>query len=141
PAYFIDGKPQQRGKFMNNTTGTSSTAAKLSSAFVLGSKLFDEIDQSYSRLLEEKSLTAYAYALKKPGVIQTVSVKTPYIYAEGTWVDDMGLAATKLGQFDEPWKYIQREPVTPWVIDDTPNPSHWYAFIDPGIHDLVRRAE
>src|SRR5690606_29655744 len=27
PAYFINGEPQQRGKFMNNTKGTSSTAA------------------------------------------------------------------------------------------------------------------
>jgi len=33
PVYFIDGKPQQRGKFLNNTTGTSSTAAKFASAF------------------------------------------------------------------------------------------------------------
>lgn len=141
PAYFIDGKPQQRGKFMNNTTGTSSTAAKLSSAFVLGSKLFDEIDQSYSRLLEEKSLTAYAYALKKPGVTQTVSVKSPYIYAEDNWVDDMGLAATKLGKLDEAWKYIQQEPVTPWMINDTANHYQWYPFINLGIHELVKRVE
>ena len=29
PVYFVSGEPQQRGKFMNNTTGTSSTAANL----------------------------------------------------------------------------------------------------------------
>jgi endoglucanase len=29
PVYFINGQPQQRGKFLNNTTGTSSTAAKI----------------------------------------------------------------------------------------------------------------
>src|SRR6185312_2828816 len=28
PVYFVSGEPQQRGKFMNHTTGTSSTAAK-----------------------------------------------------------------------------------------------------------------
>ena len=33
PVYFVSGEPQQRGKFMNNTTGTSSTAGKFASAF------------------------------------------------------------------------------------------------------------
>jgi hypothetical protein len=33
PVYFVSGEPQQRGKFMNNTTGTSSIAGKFSSAF------------------------------------------------------------------------------------------------------------
>ncbi|HEY4155567.1 MAG TPA: glycoside hydrolase family 9 protein, partial [Puia sp.] len=28
PVYFVSGEPQQRGKFMNHTTGTSSTAGK-----------------------------------------------------------------------------------------------------------------
>ena len=39
PVYFIDGEPQQRGKFMNNTTGTSSTAAKFASVFALADQL------------------------------------------------------------------------------------------------------
>jgi hypothetical protein len=93
PVYFIDGEPQQRGKFMNNTTGTSSTAGKFSSAFRLGAILFDKEDGKYAKLLSKKSETAYAYANIKPGVTQTVSVKSPYIYAEDNWVDDMQLAA------------------------------------------------
>ena len=40
PVYFVSGEPQQRGKFMNNTTGTSSTAGKFSSAFSLGNQIF-----------------------------------------------------------------------------------------------------
>ena len=40
PVYFINGEPQQRGKFLNDTKGTSSTAAKFSTAFALGSQLF-----------------------------------------------------------------------------------------------------
>ena len=40
PVYFVSGEPQQRGKFMNNTTGTSSTAGKFASAFALGSDIF-----------------------------------------------------------------------------------------------------
>ena len=55
PVYFCNGKPQQRGKFMNNTTGVASTAGKFSSAFSLGSELFFNIDKSYSALLNNKS--------------------------------------------------------------------------------------
>ena len=58
PVYFVSGEPQQRGKFMNNTTGTSSTAGKFASAFALGSRLFKNIDSGYSWLLEDKSLSA-----------------------------------------------------------------------------------
>ena len=140
PVYFIDGKPQQRGKFMNNTQGTSSTAAKLSSAFYLGYRLFQEIDPTYSAKLKEKSQTAYAYALKKPGVTQTVSVKSPYIYAEDNWVDDMSLAATLLNKTDEAWKYVREEPVTPWMITDTANHYQWYPFINLGIHELLKKS-
>src|SRR3954468_13042248 len=39
PVYFLSGLPQQRGKFMNNTKGAASTAAKFSSAFSLASQL------------------------------------------------------------------------------------------------------
>ena len=35
PVYFCNGKPQVRGKFLNNTTGTSSTAAKFAAVFAL----------------------------------------------------------------------------------------------------------
>src|SRR5258706_3131489 len=44
PVYFVSGEPQQRGQFMNNTTGTSSTAGKFASAFALGFELFNKID-------------------------------------------------------------------------------------------------
>lgn len=53
----------------------------------------------------------------------------------------MGLAATKLGKLDEAWKYIQQEPVTPWMINDTANHYQWYPFINLGIHELVKRVE
>jgi len=91
PVYFINGHPQQRGKFLNNTTGTSSTAAKFASAFALGSQLFKNKNPSFSDDLIFKTLTAYLFALKKPGVTQSVSVRSPYIYAEDNWVDDMEL--------------------------------------------------
>lgn len=92
PVYFINGEPQQRGKFLNNTTGTSSTAAKFTSAFALGAQIFTN-DKSYSGYLTNKVKTASEFSIKKFGVTQTVSVRSPYIYAEDNWVDDMELAA------------------------------------------------
>lgn len=67
PLYYIDGEPQQRGKFMNNTKGTSSTAAKFTSAFALGSKIFASTDETYAQQLRQKAMSALAYANIKRG--------------------------------------------------------------------------
>ncbi len=148
PVYFINGEPQQRGKFMNNTTGTSSTAAKFTSAFNLGSMLFGELDANYAALLREKATTAYAYAHIKPGVTQTVSVMSPYIYAEENWVDDMELAAAT--QFfitgddryaREALGYAQQEKTTPWFKNDTAAHYQWYPFINLGHYELAKQLE
>ncbi len=96
PVYFCNGKPQVRGKFMNNTTGVASTAGKFSSAFALGSALFFNIDKHYSDSLLDKSLSAFELGLSKPGVAQTASVLSPYIYAEDNWTDDMELASSEI---------------------------------------------
>ena len=48
PVYFVSGLPQQRGRFMNTTTGTSSTAGKFASAFALGASVFQQTDSTYS---------------------------------------------------------------------------------------------
>ncbi len=148
PVYFVSGEPQQRGKFMNNTTGTSSTAAKFTSAFNLGSMLFEKLDAAYARRLREKALTAYAFAKQKPGVTQTASMKSPYIYAEDNWVDDMELAAATqwLGTSDaaflgEALDYARQEKVTPWMVSDTAAHYQWYPFINLGHRELARRLE
>jgi hypothetical protein len=139
PVYFINGQPQQRGKFMNNTTGTSSTAGKFSSAFALGSALYAKKDKVFSQLLQRKSSAAYAYALKNPGVTQTVSVLSPYIYAEDNWVDDMELAAASLGKWKEAIFYARQEPITPWLGADTAKHYQWYPFINLGHYELARQ--
>ena len=138
PVYFINGEPQQRGKFMNDTKGTSSTAAKFSSAFSLGAELYKRTDKTYSKTLARKAASAYAFALKKPGVTQTVSVLSPYIYAEDNWVDDMELAAAWLRRYDEAGKYAQQEPVTPWLGADTAKHYQWYPFINLGHYELAK---
>jgi len=147
PVYFIDGNPQQRGKFMNNTTGTSSTAAKFVSAFGLGYQLLKDKDATYSNLLKEKATTAYKFALIKPGVTQTVSVKSPYIYAEDNWKDDMELAEVSMYHLNNDNQHIQNavgyardETVTPWMIKDTANHYQYYPFINLGHHELAKTA-
>lgn len=146
PVYFIDGEPQQRGKFLNNTTGTSSTAAKFVSAFNVGSILLSDIDSSYADALRLKASSAYAFAKIKPGVTQTVSVKSPYIYAEDNWVDDMELAAATSWQIteeakfkDEALHYARLEKVTPWLETDTAAHYQWYPFINLGHYELAKQ--
>ncbi|MEO6722000.1 MAG: glycoside hydrolase family 9 protein [Ferruginibacter sp.] len=162
PVYFINGLPQQRGKFMNNTTGTSSTAAKFSSAFALGAQIYNRIDTEYSKTLFRKAGSAYYYALIKPGVTQTVSVRSPYIYAEDNWVDDMELALAanaslyknlgpaRLKQIGnnqlsamrhlltDAYRYAAKEPVTPWLGADTAKHYQWYPFINVGHYELAK---
>lgn len=152
PVYFIDGKPQQRGKFMNNTKGTSSTAAKLASSFSLGAILFDKTNVDYSKKLMNHSLSAMKYALIKPGVTQTVSVKSPYIYAEDNWTDDMELGFASLAKslnyfnknnphqyLDSSFHYSQSEKITPWLFRDTANHYQYYPFINLGHYELAKQ--
>jgi len=159
PVYFIDGEPQQRGKFMNNTTGTSSTAAKFASAFALGSMLFDSFDFKFSSLLKTKNKTARDYIKKKRGVTQTVSVKSPYIYAEDNWTDDvelsyatahelyagapdrndMGVMLSLKVILDSSYHMAKQEPITPWLGSDTAKHYQWYPFINLGHYELAKQ--
>ncbi|WP_245751158.1 glycoside hydrolase family 9 protein [Parafilimonas terrae] len=164
PVYFCNGKPQQRGKFMNNTTGVASTAGKFASAFALGSELFFNIDRKYADDLLNKSLSAFTLGLKYPGVAQTVSVLSPYIYAEDNWTDDMELASATMFsneaytyeriKFEESvvshskpdteflslaYKYSLQEPITPWLGADTAKHYQWYPFINLGHYELAKQ--
>ena len=149
PVYFVTGEPQQRGKFMNNTSGTASTAAKFASAFALGYALFKK-EPAFADRLHSKAYSAYNFSLRKPGVTQTASVRSPYIYAEDNWVDDMELAAASIAttfQFigkqnesllQEAFNYAKREPLTPWLGADTAKHYQWYPFINVGHYELAK---
>ncbi len=151
PVYFINGLPQQRGKFMNHTTGTGSTAAKFASAFSLGASLFQKSNPAYAKELANHAKSAINYALIKPGVTQTVSVVSPYIYAEDNWTDDMELAFAMLAKsaskynfsrrqmLDSSFKYSQGEKVTPWFYRDTANHYQYYPFINLGHYELAKQ--
>lgn len=149
PLYYIDGEPQQRGKFMNNTKGTSSTAAKFASAFALGASSFENVDQNYAQTLSKKAISALTYANIKKGVTQTASVKSPYIYAEDNWVDDMELAYASMPLIAEKsWRknekiafdYAKQETITPWLTKDTANHYQYYPFVNIGHYELAKKA-
>lgn len=150
PVYFVSGEPQIRGRFMNNTKGTSSTAGKFSSAFSLGSQVFSAFDNRYAQTLKEKAHTAFAFGLKKPGNTQTASVLSPYIYAEENWMDDMELAGAMLNPTapsppgiadgtDYAYRLAQTEPLTPWLGADTASHYQWYPFINVGHYELIKK--
>ena len=150
PVYFCNGKPQMRGRFMNNTTGAASTAGKFAAAFALGSVMFDKIDRSYANRLFEKSGTALQIGFEMPGAAQTASVKSPYIYAEDNWKDDMELGTVALynasgsrsktnkSLIDSSFKMASDEPLTPWLGADTAKHYQWYPFINVGHYELAK---
>lgn len=142
PVYFVSGEPQVRGKYMNTTKGTSSTAGKFSSAFSLGAEIYRQKDATFASLLSQKANTAFAFGLAKPGYTQTASVKAPYIYGEENWMDDMQLAAAMLkgnNKLDYAFELAQKEPITQWFIDDTASHYQWYPFINAGHYELSKK--
>ncbi len=159
PVYFIDGNPQQRGKFLNDTKGTSSTAAKFASVFALAHSLYmkDSVFRKADRRkgYYEKAFDAYNYAKNKPGVTQTVSVKSPYIYAEDNWVDDMELASSAIHEMlisspqsaDNGYylglglSYAKQEKITPWFGADTAKHYQWYPFVNLGHYELIKQLQ
>lgn len=151
PVYFLSGEPQQRGKFMNATTGTTSTAGKFASAFALGNIIFLNLDKQYADTLFKKAKTAYSYSYRKWGVTQTASVKSPYIYAEENYWDDAELAWANIckmdienmtmncgNQMDNFVKLAGREKTTPWFGSDTASHYQWYPFINAGHYEVAR---
>lgn len=162
PVYFVSGEPQQRGKFMNNTTGTSSTAGKFASAFALGFEVFGDIqnavnvfakksEKKFGDSLLDKAFSAYAFANKKSGVSQTASVKSPYIYAEDNWEDDMELAGAAIYSatrkwmlhtnryFGEAFEFGRKDGLTSWLGSDTAKHYQWYPFINIGHYELAKQ--
>lgn len=148
PVYFCSGEPQVQGvKYnkMNKTTGVASTAGKFASAFALGYSMLKKEDPAYAGELLRHAGTAYQLGVEKPGVQQTASVLSPYIYAEDNWADDMELAAAQLYNamgkpafLNEGKAYADIEPVTPWLGADTASHYQWYPFINIGHYELAK---
>ncbi len=148
PVYYCSGEPQQRGKFRNATTGVASTAGKFASCFALGSRILKDFYPEFAEEIGRKAADAYAEGQKHPGVCQTASVLSPYIYEEDNWTDDMELGAMELFRqtgdaryLGEALEYGRREPVTPWMGADSARHYQWYPFLNLGHYWLAKEGD
>ena len=147
PVWYCSGGPQQRGRRgdRNKTTGVASTAGKFASDFALGAEILRPFYPEFAERIGAKAKAAYDAGVAKPGVCQTASVVSPYIYEEDNWVDDMELAAYEMfrrtgdGKYrTEAIEYARREPVTPWMGADSARHYQWYPFMNMGHYRIAR---
>lgn len=147
PVWFCSGDPQQRGKRgdKNKTTGVASTAGKFASDFAFGAEILKPFYPEFAEKIGAKAQAAYDAGVAKPGVCQTASVVSPYIYEEDNWVDDMELAAYEMFRRTgdkkyrtEAIEYARREPVTPWMGADSARHYQWYPFMNMGHYRIAR---
>ena len=150
PVYFVTGKPQGLGKYINRTTGVASVAGKFSSTFALGAQLFKKIDPKLANVMQLKSVLAFNYGEEFPGNTQTACLVSPYFYEEDSYVDDLELAAATMAEFTGMPQWQKKadywgdlEPVTPWMENGIRGEYHhyqWYPFINLG-HFLQARSK
>lgn len=147
PVWFCSGEPQQRGKRgdKNKTTGVASTAGKFASDFAFGAEILKPFYPEFAEKIGAKAQAAYDAGVAKPGVCQTASVVSPYIYEEDNWVDDMELAAYEMFRRTgdkkyrtEAIEYARREPVTPWMGADSARHYQWYPFMNMGHYRIAK---
>ena len=147
PVWYCSGEPQQRGRRgdRNKTTGVASTAGKFASDFALGAEILRPFYPEFAERIGAKAKAAYDAGVAKPGVCQTASVVSPYIYEEDNWVDDMELAAYEMfhrtgdGKYrTEAIDYARRAPVTPWMGADSARHYQWYPFMNMGHYRIAR---
>ncbi|MBI5727767.1 MAG: glycoside hydrolase family 9 protein [Ignavibacteriales bacterium] len=147
PVYFVTGKPQGMFKYKNRTTGVASTAGKYASSFSLGAEMLKKYYPDFASTLLQKSIEAYAFGKKYPGICQTAPCVSPYFYEEDNYTDDMELAAAQLAKttggkelYKEADAYGKTEMVTPWMGADTARHYQWYPFLNLGHYLLAKNA-
>ncbi|MFD2935837.1 glycoside hydrolase family 9 protein [Spirosoma flavum] len=151
PVYFATGKPQGLFKYKNRATGVASTAGKVSSALALGYQMIRKSQPTYANKLWQRSQSAYKLGLEKPGNSQTAPGRAPYFYEEDNYTDDMELATIEqlnatgaTGVQATKWQntaleFARREPITPWILNDTARHYQWYPFVNVGHVELAKR--
>lgn len=144
PVYFVTGKPQGLGKYVNRTTGVASTAGKLASTFAIGAAVFEKIDPQFSQKMAVKAEQALRFAEEQPGNTQTACLLSPYFYEEDSYVDDIELAAATISHFMKDDKMLQKadywgelEPVSPWMELGRGRHYQYYPFVNLGHYLLA----
>jgi Glycosyl hydrolase family 9./N-terminal ig-like domain of cellulase. len=146
--YYVTGEPQQRKDLLNATMGAASVAGKFASDFALGAEILAPFYPEFAEKIGAKATDAYQLGVEKPGNCQTASVRSPYVYEETNWVDDMELGAFELYRRTGDRKYLmdaieygRQEPVTPWMGADSARHYQWYPFMNAGHYLLADELE
>lgn len=144
PVYFVTGKPQGLGKWINRTTGVASTAGKFASTFALGAAIFSELDKDLAAKMMVKAEQAYRFAEEKPGNTQTACLVSPYFYEEDTYTDDIELAAATMYSLSDGADWLKKadywgelEPISPWMELGRGRHYQFYPFINLGHYYLA----
>lgn len=144
PVYFVTGRPQGLGKWINRTTGVASTAGKFSSTFALGAELLKDYYPEFAAKINAKVEPAFNFAIERPGNTQTACLASPYFYEEDTYVDDIELAAATLYDLTKNPQWLasanywgELEPITPWMELGRGRHYQYYPFINLGHYLLA----
>lgn len=147
PVYPCTGRPQGLFQHRNRADGVASTAGKMAAAFALGALSLRAHDPAFADTLARKARTAYQAGRDDPGTCQTAPGRAPYFYEEGSWVDDMELAAAQMHALTgdttflrHALEYAAQEPVTPWMGADTARHYEWYPWHNYGHYETWRGA-
>ena len=149
--YFVTGKPQGLGKYINRTTGVSSAAGKFASTFALGAKVMKQYYPEFAAEIEAKVVPAFDFAEEFPGNTQTACLVSPYFYEEDSYVDDIELAAATIYNSGNDAYWLKKanywgdlEPISPGMFPtfwpNCQNYYHhyqWYPFINLGHYYLA----
>lgn len=145
PVYYVTGEPQGLGKYINRTTGVSSTAGKFASTFALGGEVLKPYYPEFAEEISFKAQPAYDFALEKPGNTQTACLVSPYFYEEDSYVDDIELAAATFFDLtaNPKWKidadyWGELEPISPWMELGRGRHYQYYPFINLGHYYLAK---
>lgn len=145
PVYPCTGRPQGLFQYKNRSTGLASTAGKYAGAFALGARVLEPLDPAFARVLAARARAAYALGAAHPGVCQTAPARAPYFYEEDDWADDMELAAATLYALTREPRYLTdaltdaaRQPVKPWMGQDTARHYQWYPWHNNGHYEIWR---
>ncbi|MCK9625128.1 MAG: glycoside hydrolase family 9 protein [Bacteroidales bacterium] len=145
PVYFVTGKPQGLSKWVNRTTGVSSTAGKFAATFALGAEVIKEYYPEFAAKIKAKAEPAFEFALEDLGNTQTACTVSPYFYEEDSYVDDIELAASTFYDLSQNSEWLKKanywgelEPISPWMELGRGRHYQFYPFINLGHYYLAK---
>ncbi|MDA0195792.1 MAG: glycoside hydrolase family 9 protein [Bacteroidetes bacterium] len=147
-AYFATGKPQGLNKYKSIATGMANLAGRSAAALTIGSRIWRNIDRSFSEKCLRSAKSLYQLGKDNEGFQQGNSYGAPYRYTEETWADDMEWGAAELykvtkenSYLEDAKKYARQINVTSWMELDSAAHYQYYPFINMGHYALYESVD